>query len=519
MWAFEQSTEDTRLLLAGGQEDATELNEWLIAGFGVRQKIELKNDVLTHSGPQCDFTLDLKRFQTYQEAHQILFERLEFARKQSRYWQAEADVYQLPLSGGLAGAMAYSFYTWCDSGYEVMPPTLNPSPAEGGGDNNSKTSKNNDPSANLEQASLLLFEFKDLLVLNIRTGKFFALSDNPVRKAHYRELWDMSYMYATSSEEAFLKPYSARKLNDSKALLESFECSLSQSDFEERVEKIRTSIHQGELYQANLSMRLAKKTQIDPWTLFKRLCTQNPSAFSGYFRWADGVIVSNSPERLVQVDHDGLVQTRPIAGTRGRGQTPEEDAEIAETLLSNEKELAEHRMLVDLARNDLGRVCEPGTVAPDALLAIERYAHVTHLVSNVKGKIQLGKTPWDVLQALFPGGTITGCPKVRCVETLAKLEPVDRGYYTGGLGYVSAYGPSMDWNILIRSVFFQNLAFPSASSGAKTTYLATIHIGAGIVQDAVAANEYRECLRKAASSLEAFMCLEHEEQAYAAYLS
>jgi para-aminobenzoate synthetase component 1 len=398
--------------------------------------------------------------------------------------------------------MAYSFYPWCDSGHDPEWPE-----------------KSSLTEASSPQSSLLLFEFKDLLVLNIRTGKFFALSDNPVRKAHYRELWDMSFMYATSSEEAFLKPYSARKLNDSKALLESFECSLSQADFEERVEKIRTSIQQGELYQANLSMRLAKKTQIDPWILFKRLCAQNPSAFSGYFRWADGVIVSNSPERLVQVDHDGLVQTRPIAGTRGRGQTPEEDAEIAETLLSNEKELAEHRMLVDLARNDLGRVCEPGTVVPDALLAIERYAHVTHLVSNVKGKIQSGKTPWDVLQALFPGGTITGCPKVRCVETLAKLEPVDRGYYTGGLGYVSAYGPSMDWNILIRSVFFQNLAPQGSSYGAKPTYQSTIHIGAGIVQDAVATNEYRECLRKAASSLEAFMSLEHEEQAYTAYLS
>jgi len=495
LWAFEQSTEDTTLLFAGGQQEASELNEWLIAGFGVRQKIELKNDVLTHSGPHGDFTLDLKRFQTYQEAHQILFERLEFARKQSRYWQAEADVYQLPLSGGLAGAMAYSFYPWCDPEWHekrILRESSSP------------------------QSSLLLFEFKDLLLLNIRSGKFFALSDNPVRKAHYQELWDMSIMYATSSEDAFLKPYSARKLNDSMALLESFDCSLSQADFEERVEKIRSSIQQGELYQANLSMRLSKKTQIDPWTLFKRLCAQNPSAFSGYFRWADGVIVSNSPERLVQVDHDGLVQTRPIAGTRGRGQTLEEDEEIAETLLSNEKELAEHRMLVDLARNDLGRVCEPGTVEPDALLAIERYAHVTHLVSNVKGKIQPGKTPWDVLQALFPGGTITGCPKVRCVEILAKLEPVDRGFYTGGLGYVSAYGPSMDWNILIRSVFFQNLSSPNV---AKPTYQATIHIGAGIVQDAVAANEYRECLRKAASSLEAFMSLEYEEQAYAAYLS
>jgi anthranilate/para-aminobenzoate synthase component I len=499
LWVFEQSTEETSLLLAGGQQDATELNEWLIAGFGVRQKIELKNDILTHEGPHGSFNLDLRRFPNFQEAHQVLFDRLEMARKQARYWQAEADVYQVPLSGGLAGSAAYSFYRWCDSEWY---------------DPDSRFDRE------LEQASLILFEYKDWLLLNVKTGRFFAFSDNAIRKAHYEELWDMSQMYALP-EEPLLKPYKSPRLVENP--LQSFDCSLSQADFEDRVEKIRSCIQRGELYQANLSIRLTKTTSIDPWILFKRLCEKNPSAFSGYFRWSDGVIVSNSPERLVQVDHDGLAQTRPIAGTRGRGANAEEDAAIAETLLSNEKELAEHRMLVDLSRNDLGRVCEAGTVELDALLSIERYAHVTHLVSNVQGKLQSDKTPWDVLQALFPGGTITGCPKVRCVETLAQLEPVDRGFYTGSLGYVSAQGSSMDWNILIRSVFFQNLAPVSESSIVSRSsflngpeYQASIHIGAGIVQDAVAAHEYRECLRKATSSLEAFLELEREQAAYAA---
>jgi para-aminobenzoate synthetase component 1 len=203
----------------------------------------------------------------------------------------------------------------------------------------------------------------------------------------------------------------------------------------------------------------------------------------------------------VQVDSSGLVQTRPIAGTRGRGSTEEEDLEIGRTLLENRKELAEHLMLVDLARNDVGRVSDAGTVQVDDLLVLERYSHVTHLVSNVQGLLKATASPWNVIASLFPGGTITGCPKLRCIGILDAVEPVPRGFYTGSFGYVDAKTGALDLNILIRSVFLQPTELP-------LVYNTAVHVGAGIVHDAVGAHEYRECLRKATAILDELYTLE-----------
>jgi para-aminobenzoate synthetase component 1 len=285
--------------------------------------------------------------------------------------------------------------------------------------------------------------------------------------------------------------------------------SFTQAAFESAVARLKTDIQQGEIYQANVSMRLQKRLALDPYELFFRLCRKNPSPFSALFKWPGGVIVSNSPERLVQLDEAGRAQTRPIAGTRGRGKTPEEDAQIGDTLLSNEKERAEHLMLVDLARNDLGRVCEPGTVQVDDLLVLERYSHVTHLVSNVAGQLKPEASGWDLIRALFPGGTITGCPKIRCVEILRAVEPVSRGFYTGSLGYLDAASQALDLNILIRSVFLRPM--PDASHGGPLVYNTAVHVGAGIVHDAVGAHEYRECLRKATAILQELHGLEHQQ--------
>lgn len=263
--------------------------------------------------------------------------------------------------------------------------------------------------------------------------------------------------------------------------------SLSQEAFEARVREIQEQIRAGNLYQANLSMRfeLTDVPSSELFALYEALVTRNPSPFSGVLWTPEGVVLSNSPERLVKLTaNTRLLETRPIAGTRGRGRTEAEEQAIAQTLQTDIKEQAEHMMLVDLERNDLGRVSTPGSVHVPELGVLERYSHVTHIVSQVEGRLAPHKTPWDVLDALFPGGTITGCPKVRCMTVLQALEPVPRGLYTGSLGYLDSRG-NLDFNILIRSLFHwpnQRLHF---------------HAGAGIVADSVPAWEYRECHRKA----------------------
>jgi para-aminobenzoate synthetase component 1 len=276
--------------------------------------------------------------------------------------------------------------------------------------------------------------------------------------------------------------------------LQTFEASMAQPQFEQTVARLKTDIFNGEIYQANLSIRLQKTLQVDPYALFERLCGKNPSPFSGFFKWPGGIVVCNSPERLVSLNESGRADTRPIAGTRGRGKTPADDLRIGQTLLANEKERAEHLMLVDLARNDLGRVCQPGSVRVDDLLTLERYSHVTHLVSNVTGQLRADCTGWDLIKSLFPGGTITGCPKIRCVEILNAVEPVPRGFYTGSLGFLDAISPALDLNILIRSLFLKPTTEP-------LVYNTAVQIGGGIVHDSVGAHEARECLRKATASL------------------
>jgi anthranilate/para-aminobenzoate synthase component I len=204
--------------------------------------------------------------------------------------------------------------------------------------------------------------------------------------------------------------------------------------------------------------------------------------------WDDVAVVSCSPERLVRVHH-GWIETRPIAGTRPRGATAQEDATNSFELLMSEKECAEHLMLVDLARNDLGRVCRVGSIAVNELMALEEYSHVIHIVSNVGGQLRPAAGPVDVIRAIFPGGTITGCPKVRCMEILRALEPVARGLYTGSIGRIGFDG-SMDLNIAIRTMVVrdQSLSF---------------HVGAGIVADSQPDREYQETLAKANALIQA----------------
>ncbi|MFN4067094.1 MAG: anthranilate synthase component I [Thermosynechococcus sp.] len=258
--------------------------------------------------------------------------------------------------------------------------------------------------------------------------------------------------------------------------------------YQAAVRQILHHIRAGDIFQANLSARFYHYGPVDPWQQYLRLQQINPSPFASFWQTPWGYIVSCSPERLVQVQGD-RVQTRPIAGTRPRGQTPAGDRAYAEELLSNMKEQAEHIMLVDLERNDLGRVCQWGSVVVDELLTLEYYSHVMHLVSNVRGKLQAGLSPADVIRALFPGGTITGCPKVRCMEILAELEPFPRNLFYGSCGYWDQRG-HLDLNILIRTLL--------VARDRQTTWG---QVGAGIVADSDPQREWQESLSKAQALL------------------
>jgi anthranilate synthase component 1 len=252
----------------------------------------------------------------------------------------------------------------------------------------------------------------------------------------------------------------------------------------------------GDVYQTNLSRQWQVRSDCrpDPVSIYQRLRSTNPSPFAAIMRYGDFSLMSSSPERLLSI-RGGIVSTRPIAGTRPRGTTPETDAALVESLLNNEKEQAEHVMLIDLERNDLGRVCVGGTVRVDEYMVLETYAHVHHIVSNVSGRLREDVSPIQVIRALFPGGTITGCPKIRCMEIIAELEGTGRGAYTGSIGYLNRDG-SCDLNILIRTL-------TSDAAAAAGVAPITFRAGAGIVADSIASQELAETRAKAEGMLRA----------------
>ena len=259
----------------------------------------------------------------------------------------------------------------------------------------------------------------------------------------------------------------------------------------ERVHRGKEYVAAGDIYQTNLSRPWHVELERDPdvGALYNRLCTTNPAPFAALAQWRGVTIISSSPERLVRVE-GRRVDTRPIAGTRPRSRRPGDDIAEMAALVEHPKERAEHIMLIDLERNDLGRVCEAGTVRVDELMTIESYAHVHHIVSNVSGVLRSDVTPIEALRAVFPGGTITGVPKFRCMQIIAELEGVGRGAYTGSLGYLGRNG-TMDLNILIRTMTLM---------GRQIEFRA----GAGIVADSEPQRELGETRAKARGLLAAF---------------
>lgn len=268
---------------------------------------------------------------------------------------------------------------------------------------------------------------------------------------------------------------------------------ISQTDYEAAVIQAKKYIRAGDIFQANLSLRFEARTAAESWAIYRALQEINPSPFASYWQTPWGDVISCSPERLVRLEAR-QAETRPIAGTRSRGVTPEQDRQQAEDLISNAKERAEHVMLVDLERNDLGRVCEWGSVEVNELLVIERYSHVMHLVSNVTGTLRPECDAADLIRAMFPGGTITGCPKVRCMEIIEELEPVRRSLFYGSCGYLDWRG-NLDLNILIRTLLYAR----------EEEQLSTVwgQVGAGIVADSDPEKEWYESLHKAQAQLAA----------------
>ena len=273
--------------------------------------------------------------------------------------------------------------------------------------------------------------------------------------------------------------------------LEVFETNMNREKFTEIVNKAKEYIKEGDIFQVNLSQRFTGKIgEKDSLELYRILREINPSPFASYVALDDFKVISQSPERLVRLK-DGISDTRPIAGTRRLEKGNEEkNQKLAEEMLNDPKECAEHVMLVDLERNDIGKLAKFGTVKVDEFMVVERYSHVMHLVSNVLGELKENYDSIDLLESMFPGGTITGAPKIRSMEIIEELEPTRRGFYTGSLGYID-YSGNMDFNIIIRSFI-------------EKENKVHFQVGAGIVYDSIPEREYKETINKGRAMILAY---------------
>ncbi len=336
-----------------------------------------------------------------------------------------------------------------------------------------------------------LFMFVDtVLIFDHVTHKIKVLShvhiDGDIKTAYQRAVDRIDRLIDRLNQP--LQPHQQTPVDNRPISAGKSSSNFSKQEYKAAVTKIKQYITEGEAIQVVPSQRLTQPTQAAPFEIYRALRTINPSPYMFYFDFTDFYIIGASPEILVRVE-DGTVVTRPLAGTRPRGKTPAEDARLEQELRSDEKERAEHIMLVDLGRNDIGRVSEPGTVEVSELMEVERYSHVMHLVTNVQGRLRRDMDAFAALRACFPAGTVSGAPKIRAMEIIAELEPEKRGPYAGAAGYFSFSG-NMDMAIAIRTmVVSKGIAYTQA--------------GGGIVYDSVPEREYEESMNKAGALLKA----------------
>lgn len=356
-------------------------------------------------------------------------------------------------------------------------------------------------SAETSDAPLLTSEQEKCLVQLYETAALRAES----MLSQWNEMFGRSSGIGAMSEDERVRQERQAKALDMSGpnvqVWDRLQIDFSQEAFQQAVLSIQEYIRQGDVFQVNLSLRRHLQLHADPADIYEWLRILNPSPYMGYLSSPGFSLASGSPELLVKLDGD-VVSARPIAGTRRRGSNPDEDAAMEAELLGSEKERAEHIMLVDLERNDIGRIAAYGSVHVPELMTVERYSHVMHLVSQVEGQIAQGNNAYDVIAATFPGGTITGAPKIRTMEIIEELEPVTRGPYTGSMGWID-YNGDMELNIIIRTL-------------AVLDGIGYIQTGAGIVIDSDPYREYRECHNKAKALIAALMCSEEEAAAVAA---
>lgn len=387
---------------------------------------------------------------------------------------------QLPrFCGGLVGYFSYDVVRF----FEKLPPQ-----------------KRND----LKLPDIVLVLAKDLIIFDHVNHKIKVVCCVDVQQKSSRRLKLREYRRALKRIDRLVDalkrplvlttdPYPVK---DAKLNGLNVRSNFSEPQFRHIVEKAKQQIRSGEIIQVVLSQRFKVDLKANPFNIYRTLRVLNPSPYMYYLNFDRLKIIGSSPELLVRCE-DGLVETRPIAGTRPRGRNDSEDERIAKDLLSDPKERAEHIMLVDLGRNDLGRVCQKGTVGVSEFMQIEKYSHVMHIVSNVRGQLKPGKDNLDVLQAAFPAGTVSGAPKIRAMEIIEELENIGRGPYAGCIGYFSFSG-NLDTCITIRTIII---------SGKK----AYVQAGAGIVADSRPKKEFQETVNKAKAQLTAIH-LAHRHQ-------
>ena len=339
--------------------------------------------------------------------------------------------------------------------------------------------------ADLEIPEALFLLTDTLLIFDNVTHRITVVSNAIVRDQTPSEV-ERAYRESQQKIEAIIaalrRPMGAPAGSAGRSASEEPESTFTRPRFCDAVRRAKEYIQAGDVIQVVLSQRLALRTGADPFDVYRALRIVNPSPYMYYLRLGDLKIVGSSPEMLVRLEGD-RIDLRPIAGTRPRGGTEEEDQGLAAELVADPKERAEHIMLVDLGRNDVGKVAQAGSVTVPTLMSVERYSHVMHLVSHVRGLAEPGRTAFDVLGACFPAGTVTGAPKVRAMEIIEELEPTRRGPYAGAVGYVSFTG-NLDTCITIRTIIF--------SRG-----MAFVQAGAGIVADSDPEREYEETMNKA----------------------
>ena len=339
--------------------------------------------------------------------------------------------------------------------------------------------------------SLSFMEVDRLFIYDHRSQKlkYILSGKNKTKESDYEDFfWEIKRIWKDVYRALETIKGSKKKKKDklnSKKILKSIS---KKRDYIQKVKKAKQYISEGDIYQANLSQKFEVDFDQTPLDLYQKLRKVNPSPFSGFLKFNDLSLVSSSPERLIKITND-IIESRPIAGTRPRSRDKKEDKALTKELLLNDKERAEHLMLVDLERNDLGRICKTGTVQVTDFMLLEKYSHVSHIVSNISGCLLPDQSIFEILKSVFPGGTITGCPKIRCMEIINELEPIERGPYSGSFGYIG-YTPYLDLNIIIRSILVHNGR-------------ASFNVGAGIVADSVPEKEYQETLDKAAAMMEA----------------